>query len=222
MVRRWMVMDIWMVIDCNTSPAKLPLLAVHYLQGYLYMQQCHSDLPLREIFLGRISFFGSCTILPHVFLRRMFVLLKLLHLRHVQHFRDIVRLPFLEWKSKTFMRVVLLICLILVVFDLDKVRVDRRRVEGEGNETGHTRSFGDKAKSPGLQSFEWGNIIDFEHRLDYLVVFELNEVSLVLNNFISIVDACAEQLGEGEPLAVIPLLNAASRLLKETTYAAIL
>ncbi len=44
---------------------------------------------------------------------------------------DLISLPLFETEAKTFVRVVFVIGLIFVVFDLDEVGILGRRVEGE-------------------------------------------------------------------------------------------
>ena len=48
------------------------------------------------------------------------------------------------------MRIVLVIRLILVVFQLDKVRVDCRGIKGKGDERVNFRSLRDELERPGL------------------------------------------------------------------------
>ena len=61
---------------------------------------------------------------------RSLISLKLLHLGAVHVLHDLVCLPFLNTETETLVRVVLVIRLIFVVLDLDKVAVDGGWVEG--------------------------------------------------------------------------------------------
>ena len=61
---------------------------------------------------------------------RSFISLKLLHLGAVHLLHDLVCLPLLKAETETLVRVVLVIRLIFVIFDLDEVAVDGGWVEG--------------------------------------------------------------------------------------------
>ena len=61
---------------------------------------------------------------------RSLISLKLLDLGAVHLLHDLISLPFFEAKTETLMRVVLVIRLIFVILDLDKVAVDGGWVEG--------------------------------------------------------------------------------------------
>lgn len=84
-------------------------------------------------------------------LTRPLVRLEFRHLGAVHVLHDLIRLPFLEAETQTLMRVVLVVGLILVVFDLDEVAVDGGRVEGEGDESVDGGGFGNDFEGPGLQ-----------------------------------------------------------------------
>ena len=66
---------------------------------------------------------------------------------------DLIGLPFLETEANPFVRVVLVVGLIFVVFDLDEVRVDGGGIEGERDEGVDGRRFGNEFKCPGLFVF---------------------------------------------------------------------
>ena len=61
---------------------------------------------------------------------------------------DLIRLPLLEGEAQPFVRVVFVVGLVLVVFDLDEVGVDGGGVEGEGDERVDGGGFGDDFEGP--------------------------------------------------------------------------
>ena len=81
-------------------------------------------------------------------LPRPLVRLKLLHLGTVHELHDLIRLPFLEAESQPLVRIVLVVCLILVVLDLNEVAVDGGRVERQGDEGVDGRRFRDDFERP--------------------------------------------------------------------------
>ena len=76
------------------------------------------------------------------------VLLEELDLFTVHMLRDLISLPFLEAKTDAFMRVVLVVGLILVVLNLDKVRVDGGGIKREGDEGVDGGGFGNELECP--------------------------------------------------------------------------
>lgn len=61
-----------------------------------------------------------------------------------------IGLPLLEAEPQALMRIVFVIGLVLVVFDLDELAVDCVRREGEGHERVDGCGFGDDFESPTL------------------------------------------------------------------------
>jgi len=61
-----------------------------------------------------------------------------------------IGLPLLEAEPQPFMRVVLVVGLVFVVFDLDEVVVDGVGREGEGDERVDGGRFGDELECPTL------------------------------------------------------------------------
>ena len=68
----------------------------------------------------------------------------------VQMIYNVIRLPFLEVEPEPFVRVVFLVGLIFMIFDLDEVRIDGCGIKRERNKAGDGGAFGDKCKRPGL------------------------------------------------------------------------
>ena len=89
--------------------------------------------------------------LPHLFLPSPLILLKYLHLRAIHMLHDLIGLPLLERKPEAFVRIVLVVSLVLVVFYLDEVRVCGGGVEREGHERVDGGGFGDDFEGPGLR-----------------------------------------------------------------------
>ena len=81
-------------------------------------------------------------------LPRPLIRLEFHHLGAIHMLHDLIRLPLLEAEAQTLMRVVLIVGLILVVFDLDEVAVDGGRVQGEGDEGVDSGGFGDDFEGP--------------------------------------------------------------------------
>ena len=65
-------------------------------------------------------------------------------------FHNLISLPLLEREAKTFMRVVFVVGLILVIFQLNEVGVDRRGIEGQGNKSIDRGGLWDELESPRL------------------------------------------------------------------------
>ena len=61
---------------------------------------------------------------------------------------NIVGLPLLEAEARALVRVVLVVGLVLVVLDLDEVRVDSVRVKGERDEGVDRGGLGDEFEGP--------------------------------------------------------------------------
>jgi len=59
------------------------------------------------------------------------VFIKVLHLFAVHVLHDVVCLPFLEAETNALMTIVLVVGLVLVVLDLNEIRIDRVRIERE-------------------------------------------------------------------------------------------
>lgn len=108
------------------------------------------ELPSLQILLGSLSLLITSTILLHGFLGSVLVLLKVLHLFAIHVLHDIIRLPLLEAETETFMAVVLVVCLILMVLDLNKVRVYSVGIEGKRYEGVDGCCFGDDFEGPRL------------------------------------------------------------------------
>lgn len=88
-----------------------------------------SRSPPLQILCRRVPLSSATAILPNVLLPRALIRLKLLHLRAVHVLHNLICLPFLEAEPQTLVRIVLVIRLILVILDLDKVAVDGGWVE---------------------------------------------------------------------------------------------
>ena len=82
-----------------------------------------------ETLLGSLALLGSTAVLVHWRLGRILVLLKVLHLFAIHELHHIVRLPLLEAESDAFVRIVLVVRLVLVILDLNKVRVNSVRIQ---------------------------------------------------------------------------------------------
>lgn len=74
--------------------------------------------------------------------------LESLHLFSIHMLSHLVSLPLLEAKPNPLVRVILIICLVFVVLDLDKVRIDSVRVKRERNKRIDSRSLGDDLECP--------------------------------------------------------------------------
>lgn len=109
----------------------------------------HNDLKV----LGRgLSFSRSAAICLDRLLPSSLVSFELFDLGAIHVLHNLVGLPFLEAEAKAFMRVVLVIGLIFVVFDLDEIRVLGGRVQGERHQSVDGGSLRDDLKGPGLCS----------------------------------------------------------------------
>ena len=80
-----------------------------------------------EILLGCLPFSG--TVLLHRLLRSTLILLKVLYLLAIHILHHIICLPFLETESRPLMTVIFVIRLILVIFHLYELRVNRIRIQ---------------------------------------------------------------------------------------------
>lgn len=74
--------------------------------------------------------------------------LESLHLFSIHMLSHLVSLPLLEAKPNPLVRVILIICLVFVVLDLDKIRIDGVRVKRERNKRIDSRSLGDDLECP--------------------------------------------------------------------------
>lgn len=74
--------------------------------------------------------------------------LESLHLFSIHMLSHLVSLPLLEAKPNPLVRVILIICLVFVVLDLDKIRIDSVRVKRERNKRIDSRSLGDDLECP--------------------------------------------------------------------------
>ena len=63
---------------------------------------------------------------------------------------NLVGLPLFEREANTFMRVVFVVGLILVIFQLNEIRVDSRGIEGQGNKSVDRGGLWDELEGPGL------------------------------------------------------------------------
>lgn len=86
---------------------------------------------LLQILGRRISFGRTTTICIDRLLCSSLVSFELFNLWTIHVLHDLISLPLFETEAKTFVRVVFVIGLIFVVFDLDEVGILGRRVEGE-------------------------------------------------------------------------------------------
>ena len=98
----------------------------------------------------RIPFRTTTTILPDLLLSSAFVRLELCDLGTVHVFHDIVRLPFLERETQSFVGVIFVIGLVLVILDADEVRIDRLRIQRQGDEGVDGRRLGNDLERPRL------------------------------------------------------------------------
>jgi hypothetical protein len=88
-------------------------------------------------------------------------------------------------------RVVFIIRLVLVVLDLDEVRVHSVGVEGQRDESVDSGRLGDDLERPRLCML----VMALARRrvfLTYLLILELNQVSVVLNDLVALVLARLE------------------------------
>lgn len=181
---------------------------IRYAAQYTYSLRFHlftANEPwpstLLEVLHRSLTF--AVPILPHVFLASTLVSGEVLDFLAIHVLRNVVRLPFcgknklaprncnevgpealtLERKPESLMRVVLVICLILVVFDLDEVTVDRRWVQTQTDKCVDGGCFGYELEGPAL------------------LVLELYQILVVLDNLVAFALGSFEQLGQGEPLA---------------------
>lgn len=74
--------------------------------------------------------------------------LESLHLFSIHMLSHLVSLPLLEAKPNPLVRVIFIICLVFVVLDLDKIRIDSVRVKRERNKRIDRRSLGDDLECP--------------------------------------------------------------------------
>lgn len=79
-----------------------------------------------------------------------FIGLELLHLLAVHVLHDLIGLPFLETEPHAFVRVVLVVGLIFVVFDLNEVGIDGLWIKGQADEGVDGGGFGDEFEGPRL------------------------------------------------------------------------
>ena len=63
-----------------------------------------------------------------------------------------ISLPLLEAKTQAFMRVVLIVRLVLVVFYSNELAVNGGRIERKGDKRVNGRSFGDYLEGPALSA----------------------------------------------------------------------
>lgn len=118
----------------NTVPQAVPTIAaLEILDGGLV----HSVVELPNIL----------TILATV------IVLEICNVFAVHHAGNLVSLPLLECKAWSAVRVVLLIRLVLMVLDLDKVGVGRRRIQREGHQCVDRGRLDTAREGPGL--FAW-------------------------------------------------------------------
>lgn len=68
-------------------------------------------------------------------------------------FYHIIGLPFLEAKAEPLVGVILIVGLILMVLDLDEIRIHSSWVKGEGDEGIDGGGFREEFESPRLESF---------------------------------------------------------------------
>jgi hypothetical protein len=97
-------------------------------------------------------------------------------------------------------RVVFVVCLILVIFDLDEVWVHGIGVEGQWDECVDSGGLGNDLERPWLQTSVMF-LATQEAILTYLLILELDQVSVVLDDLIALVLARLEKLGQGKPLS---------------------
>lgn len=94
----------------------------------------------------------------------------------------IIRLPLLKAKAQPLMRIILLIRLILMIFDLHEVTILGRRIQTQRHKTSDSRRLGDEAERPGL------------------FVLELDHVVVAADDLVGFVDGGVEEFGQREPL----------------------
>lgn len=109
---------------------------------------CNIEISSCEVLLRRIALLVTGTVLPYCLLLGALILLKVLHLVTVHDLNHIVGLPFFEVEAESLVAVVLVICLVLVVFDLNEIGVDSAGVEGEGDQGINCGFLWDDLKGP--------------------------------------------------------------------------
>lgn len=108
----------------------------------------HSSHLSSKVLLRRISLLITRSILVHRRLRSVRILLEVLNLLGIHMRRNVICLPLLEVEAQTLVRVVLVVCLVLVVLDLDEVGVDGVGIEGEGDDGVDCGGLGDDLECP--------------------------------------------------------------------------
>ena len=142
--------------------------------------------------LGRcVSILLARPVLPHVLLAGVLVRLKELNLLAIHMLHHVIRLPLLEAEAHALVAVVLIVGLILVILDLDEVRVDGYGVKGQRDQRVDGGCLGDPAEGPAL------------------LVAELDQVAVVDDDLVALVLGRVEQLGQREPLArhLVPVVG---------------
>ena len=81
-------------------------------------------------------------------LARAFIRLEFFYLRAVHKLHHLIGLPFLEAEPQPLVTIVLVVSLVLVILDLNKVAVNGRWVERQGDEGVDGGGFGDDFESP--------------------------------------------------------------------------
>lgn len=98
------------------------------------------------------------------------------------------------------MRVVLVVCLVFVILDLNKVRVYGVRVERQGNECVDGSGLGNNLKCPRLRTSAIVLRVR-EASVSHLLVLELNQIPVVLDDLVALIFARLEKLGQSKPLS---------------------
>lgn len=152
---------------------------------YSFSHQSHhtpSTRLIRKIPLRRIPLLLPTPILPHMFLISPLIRLELLQFRRTHMLNHVIRLPLFKAKPHALMTIILVVCLILVIFNLHKLTIFRRGIQTQRDKSGDSGGLGDEPKSPGL------------------LVFELDHVVVGADYLVGFVDGGVEEFGEGEPL----------------------
>lgn len=103
-----------------------------------------------QILDRRLSLLPATAILPNLVLARPLISLEQLNLGRIHMLHHGIGLPFLKAEPQALMRIVLVVGLVLVVFDLDEIAIDGVGREGEGHERVDGCGFGDDLESPTL------------------------------------------------------------------------
>ena len=126
-----------------------------------------------------------------MFLACPLICLEQLHLLAIHVLHNVIRLPLLESKPKSLMRVILVIRLVLVILDLYEVAVYGRGIQRQRHNGIDGRRLRNAPERPAL------------------LVPELDQVPIVQHDLVAFVLRGVEQLGECEPLArhLVPVVR---------------